>query len=47
MTITFTIDFTKIYQILWFFQDRCRECGGNLSIHINNKYYCDECGELN
>lgn len=34
-------------KIWWLFSDKCLECGGHLSEHINGKFYCDDCGANN
>lgn len=43
----FVIDFTVFYKVVWFVVGNCTECGGNVSEHINGKYYCDDCDAQN
>lgn len=31
-------------QIVWLFNNRCQECGGELEGHINGKDECLSCG---
>lgn len=34
-------------KLIWFLDDRCSDCGGNLYPEINNHYYCVDCGKKN
>jgi hypothetical protein len=46
--VSVTYKIIKNWQkIVWFLQDKCDDCGGNLSEHINGKFYCDDCDKLN
>lgn len=46
-TMQIEIDLSFFYKIKWFFQDLCSDCGGTISKHINDKYYCDICDKRN
>lgn len=41
------IFFNFFKQIFWILNDKCSSCGGDIDIHINGKWYCDDCGKRN